>query len=313
MIPKRALGRTGIVTTTLGLGGGPLGWTTGDDADAAAEATLDAAWSAGVRCCDTAPYYGYGRSERRIGRWLSSGPRPGLVLSTKVGRLIEDGARVVYDYSRDGALRSVEASLGRLGLERIDVLLIHDIDRYTHGADQPARFREALAGAWVALTELKAQGVVRAIGLGVNDWTVCAAFAEAAPLDCVLLAGRYTLLERGAAGFLDLAAARGIGVFLGGPFNSGILATGPVEGALHDYVPASAAVRARVARLEAALGRFGAPLPAAALQFPLRHPAVACVVAGLASPHEVAQAAAWMAPLDEACWRALDAEVPAHT
>lgn len=286
MIEHRRLGRSDIHTSTLGFGGGPLGWADGAHADAAAAATLIAAWNAGLRYMDTAPFYGHGQSERRIGAFLATRSRDEFVLSTKVGRLIREG-RPVYDYSRDGALRSVEESLGRLGLGRIDILLVHDIDRYTHAADQPARMREALEGALPALAEMKAQGTIRGYGLGVNEWQVCADVAAHMPIDVVLLAGRYTLLEQGARGFLDQAHAAGIGVILGGPYNSGILATGAREGAFYDYRPAPKEILERTERIERVLARHGIALQAAALHFPLHHPAVATVIPGLFGEREV--------------------------
>jgi D-threo-aldose 1-dehydrogenase len=293
--------------TGLGFGGGPIGWDTTQDAVDGAEATLSAAWEAKIRYFDTAPFYGHGQSERHIGAFLAGHPRAGFVLSTKVGRLIV-GGKPVYDYSRDGTLRSVDASLARLGLDRIDLLLVHDIDTYTHGADQPARLREALAGALPALADLKAQGVIGGFGLGVNEWRVCADVAAVMPLDVILLAGRYTLLEQGARGFLDEAARRGIGIILGGPYNSGILATGARKGALYDYKPAPPAVLDRVAGIEALLNRYGIPLAAAALQFPLRHPAVATVIPGLLGPEQVAKTRALFAhPIPEAVWADLAA------
>ena len=307
MIRSQVLGRGPVSVTGLGFGGGPTGWDTTPDAEGKAQATLATSWDAGIRYFDTAPFYGHGQSERRIGSFLASLPREDFVLSTKVGRLIL-GGKPVYDYTRDGTLRSVDASLARLGLDRIDLLLVHDIDTYTHGADQPARLREALAGALPALADLKAQGVIRSFGLGVNEWRVCADVAAVMPLDAILLAGRYTLLEQGARGFLDEAARRGIGIILGGPYNSGILATGAREGALYDYKPAPPAVLERVAGIEALLKRYCVPLAAAALQFPLRHPAVATVIPGLLGPEQVAQTRALFAhPIPEPVWADLAA------
>jgi D-threo-aldose 1-dehydrogenase len=290
---SRPLGKSGIRLTALGFGGGPLGRVASDDQ---AGAILDAAWEAGVRYFDTAPLYGTGESERRIGDALRVRPRADFVLSSKVGRLLRPtqggSLQVEYDYSRDGALASFEESLARLGLDRIDVLLIHDIDGWTHGADQPRRQAEALDGAYRALSDLKAAGRIRAIGLGVNEWQVCRDFAERAPIDCVLLAGRHTLLEREAGQeFLPFCVERGIGVIVGGPFNSGVLATGAVPDARYNYAPAPPEILARVRRFEAVVARHGVTLAAAALAFPLRHEAVAAVIPGLSTPSEVAAAA----------------------
>jgi D-threo-aldose 1-dehydrogenase len=305
MIDERGLGRGSINVTSLGFGGGPIGWDTTKDAETAAAATLEAAWDAGIRYFDTAPFYGHGNSERRVGAFLSRRPRDSFVLSTKVGRLIKDG-QPIYDYSRDGTLRSLEDSLRRLGLERIDILLVHDIDRYTHGAEQPARLREALEGALPALAELKAEGVIRSFGLGVNEWQVCDEVVTHMPLDGILLAGRYSLLEQGARAFLDRAAREGVGIIVGGPYNSGILATGAREGALYDYRPAPPEVLARVRRIEAVLARHKVPLPAAALHYPLRHKAVSAVIPGMIGKPQVLETAELFArPIPASAWNDL--------
>jgi D-threo-aldose 1-dehydrogenase len=321
-LAARPLGRTGLPLTELGLGGAPLGNLFRRVADADAAAAVDAAFRAGVRYFDTAPLYGHGLSERRMGAALRGWPRDAYVLSTKVGRLLEPCApgqagggayvdvppcRVVFDYSDDGALRSIEASLGRLGLERIDIVYIHDIDRFTHGADQPVRYRQAVDGAYRALARLRREGLVRAIGVGVNEWETCQQVAEEADVDVFLLAGRYSLLEQGAlASFLPLCARRGIGVVVGGPFNSGILATGAVPGATYDYRPAPPAVRARVQALEDVCRAHGVPLAAAALQFPLAHPAVTAVIPGARAAAEVeANLHLLRHPVPAALWRDL--------
>jgi D-threo-aldose 1-dehydrogenase len=296
-------GRPDFLLDRVGFGGAPLGnlFTPIPEPDAIRAVT--AAYEAGLRYFDTAPLYGRGRSEHRIGAALRSRPRESFRISTKVGRLLhpttgrpkDDAAYtdvpafdVEYDYSEDGARRSLEASLERLGMDRVDTLFIHDIDRWTHGDAQPARFREAMTGAYRALRRLRAQGVVSAIGVGVNEWEVCQQAAEAGDFDGFLLAGRYTLLEQEAlASFLPLCERRGLFVVIGGPFNSGILATGAVEGATYNYRPAPPEIRARVARIEAICRRHAVPLAAAALQFPLAHPAVRSVIPGARSADEV--------------------------
>ena len=324
-LPRRPLGRSALVVSALGFGAAPLGdlYARLDD-DAAVDA-VDEAARRGVTLFDTAPLYGRGLSEHRVGRALRRRPRDAFVLSTKVGRIYAAAPRGVrnaegyagglpfegrFDYSRDGALRSLEHSLLRLGLDRVDIALIHDIDPWTHGRDADARQREALDGAWRALSDLRSQGVVRAIGIGVNDADVCVRFAEAADPDCVLLAGRYSLLEQGALDtFLPLAQSRGIGVMLGGVFNSGILATGAKPGAKYDYRDASPEVLDRVARIQAVCRAHGVALAHAAVRFPLGHPAVSSIVLGAVSRDEVGRnLAAFGADIPAALWSDLVAE-----
>ncbi len=310
MIATRALGRSALRPTTLGFGGGPAGHLQGVGADQQVETAAAIAWQGGIRYFDTAPLYGRGNSERRLGRFLRTMPRDDFVVSTKVGRYFKetaDGPQLVYDYSRAGALIAIEQSLERLGLDRIDIALIHDIDRWTHGEAQPARFGEALDGAYHALADLRAEGVVGAIGIGVNEWQVCDAFARRAPIDCVLLAGRHTLIEHAAAEFfLPFCVEEGIGVIVGGPFNSGILATGPVDGATYNYGLAPPLLAARVGEIEAVCAEHGVPLGAAALAYPLLSEAVVTVIPGLASAAEVTEVVAWAAhPIPPALWDAL--------
>jgi D-threo-aldose 1-dehydrogenase len=303
-LAMRPLGRTGLAVSALGLGGAPLGNLFSPVGSDEAELTLRRAWEHGLRLLDTAPFYGRGLSERRIGAFLRNKPRSSFVLSTKVGRRLFatenpiDGGdykdvlpfEVAYDYSADGALRSLEESLTRLGLDHVDIVYIHDIGIDAHGAEQARRYREALEGAYPALAGLRAQGVVRAIGLGVNDWRVCTNFLRDADPDCFLLAGRYTLLEQEplAGGLLDACLRRCVALVVGGPYNSGILATGPVPGAMYEYKPAPPPILARVAALEGVAREHSVPLAAAALQFPLAHPAVAAVIAGARTADEVA-------------------------
>jgi D-threo-aldose 1-dehydrogenase len=317
MITRR-LGRLGLTFSELGLGGAPLGNLFAPVSDADAMATLESAWTAGMRVFDTAPLYGHGLSERRFGQFLRAKPREDFILATKVGRLVEPageadaggaykvrGTKIVFDYSRDGALRSLEASLKRLGLDRVDIVFIHDVGVDTHGpAEQPRRYRQALEGAWTALAELRGQGTIRGIGLGVNDWRVCVDFLRDADPDCFLLAGRYTLLEQGPLEpLLAECARRGVSVLIGGAYNSGILATGARPGAMYDYGLAPAAVLARVAAIEAIARRHGVKLPAAALRFPLAHPAVASVLIGARAAAEIDASMAFLdARIDPALW-----------
>ena len=242
---KRKFGRVDLDVTVMGYGAAPIGNIFRPVAEEEAAAMIHAAWQAGVRYYDTAPMYGHGLSEARLGAALRWYPRDEYVVSTKVGRLLSpaprteidfapwvDGLpfRIRFDYSYDGAMRSIEDSLQRLGLERIDIAFIHDCDVFTHGPQhQPGRFREAMDGAWRALDRLRSEGVLKAIGVGVNEWQVCHEALQQRDLDCFLLAGRYTLLEQEALDeFLPLCEERGAAVVLGGGYNSGILATGAV-------------------------------------------------------------------------------------
>lgn len=297
----RPLGRTELEITEVSFGGTAIGNLYRPATREAAEATLEAAWEGGVRYFDTAPFYGFGLSERRMGDYLRDRPRDSYVLSTKVGRLLravpEDQVpdhgyadplpfAVDYDYSYDGVMRSVEFSLARLGLNRIDILLVHDIGAYTHGAETNARhFRDLMDGGMKALEMLKREGTIVAFGLGVNEVEICLNVMERAEIDCILLAGRYTLLDRSAdRKLLPLCEKTGTSLIIGGVFNSGILATGPVPGAHFNYAPASSEILERVGSLQAVAQGHGFPLAAAALQFPLLNPAVATVLLGTASP-----------------------------
>jgi len=298
---RRTLGRTDVAVTRLGFGGASIGGLYRPVAFADAVATVRRAWDLGVRHFDTAPLYGYGASERRVGAALADRPRDEYTLSTKVGRLVmveaaipagadvdhqvfdgrENGAytdtadrRIVFDYSGDGVRRSIEESLVRLGLERIDVALIHDPDRH---------WRAAIDGAFPALAELRREGVVRAIGVGMNQAPMLARFAREGDFDVFLLANRYTLLNQEAlADVLPLCVERGISVMIGGVMNSGVLAD-PRPGSRFDYATAPPDVVGRAQRLAAVCRRHGVSLKAAAVQFPLAHPAVASVIAGVRS------------------------------
>lgn len=292
----RPVGRTGLTVSRIGFGTAPIGRATVPEADAIAAA--ESALAAGVTLFDTAPLYGAGRAERLLGAALRGVPRDSYVLSTKVGRIVTPDGRIVRADTRDGVLRSIEASLARLGVGRLDIVLLHDPDDHE---------REALDAVFPALAELRSQGVIRAIGAGMNQWEMPARFARAADFDCFLLAGRYTLLEQTAAAtFLPLCRERGIGVFLGGVYNSGVLATGPTERATYNYKPLPPGVRERVGRIAATCERFGVPLHTAATQFPLAHPAVTSAVLGAVSPAEVAaNLAALTDPVPQALWDAL--------
>ena len=302
----RNLGKTAVRVTEIGFGGAPLGNLFAAVADPDAQASLRTAWDSGCRYFDTAPLYGFGLSERRVGDALRDKPRGQFVLSTKVGRLLRPGAErdtpfqtpmpfhAAFDYSYDGAMRSVEHSLQRLGLERIDVALIHDLATDWLRDEYPTHLRTAMDGAYRALVELKASGQIGAIGLGVNEVSACEQAMARGDFDCFLLAGRYTLLEQGALDhFFPECEKRGISIIIGGPFNSGLLARVGKPDATYTYgaVPPEIAERA-VALLEAC-SRHNVPLPAAALQFPLAHPVVAAVIPGARNAAEVASHWQW--------------------
>jgi D-threo-aldose 1-dehydrogenase len=306
---SRTLGQTGLRVSEIGFGAASLGNLYQAVEESEARATVDAAWRAGVRYFDTAPYYGFGLSERRVGDALRAVNRDDFVLSTKVGRLLAPAPHVagasqrhgfcsampfepVYDYSYRGVMQSFEQSLQRLGLARIDVLFIHDIGTLTHGEENRELFKICVEGGYQALDELRAKGLVRAIGLGVNEWEVCEAAMEHGRFDCFLLAGRYTLLEQSALdSFIPKCARHGATLVVGGAYNSGILATGTRrESTLHyNYAPAPAAIVERVRRIETVCDAYDVTLAAAALQFPLAHPVVASVIPGLGSERRVAQ------------------------
>jgi len=324
-LARRRIGRTDLEVTVYGCGGAPLGNMYAPLADGEARALLDGAWDAGFRFFDTAPLYGFGLSERRMGDALRARPRGDYVLSSKVGCLLAPDARPnarsgdfidalpfrpVYDYSYDAVMRSYEDTLQRLGTDRVDMLFIHDIGAMTHGADaHPALFETAMTGGYRALDELRRAGDVKAIGLGVNEWQVCEEAMDRGRFDVFLLAGRYTLLEQRALdSFVPRCVREGVSIVVGGAFNSGILATGPVAGARYDYRPAPPEILARVAGIEAVCKAHGVPLAAAALQFPLTHPAVACVIPGMARRPEIeANAALIETTIPPALWTDLKA------
>jgi D-threo-aldose 1-dehydrogenase len=324
-VPRRLLGRTGLEVSTLGFGSAPLGDLYSLLDDSAAIGAVERALELGINLLDTSPLYGHGLSEHRCGTAIRRVPRETIVLCTKVGRWMDphhgrgSGSgfvgglphRAVIDYSYDGTMRSVEQSLLRLGTDRLDLLLIHDVDVWTHGADAiEDRFREAMAGAYLALDRLRSENVVAGIGVGVNEAEMCVRFAEAGSFDVMLLAGRYSLLEQPALShFLPLAQRQGIGVMLGGVFNSGILATGAVAGAKYNYQDAPVEILAKVKRIEGVCVAHGVALPTAALHFALGHPAVASVVLGAVTAHEVERnVAGFASPVPSALWSDLKAE-----
>lgn len=334
VMARRRIGRTSLEVTALGLGCAGLGGLYRDVSEADARATIDAAWDAGIRLFDTAPYYGYTKSEHYVGAALRERDPDSYVLSTKAGRLMlpdrSDAARAardgwarplpfapVYDYTYDGILRSFEHSLQRLGVARVDILLVHDIGALTHGEHSAHYWRQLSEGGFRALDDLRASGAVRAVGLGVNESDAVLDAMREFEIDCALLAGRYTLLEqRTLDTLLPECERRGVSILLGGAFNSGILARGVrhltgADGARSsalkfNYGEAPEAVVERVARIEAVCDAHGVPLPSAALQFPYAHAAVASVLTGASNVSELQQnVRAFAAPIPGALWRSL--------
>lgn len=321
-LPRRRLA-AGLDVSLIGFGGAPLGDLFGRLDERAAQDTVAAALDAGVNLIDTSPLYGHGLSEHRIGAALRAAGRTGIVLSTKIGRWMDPAAApgdrsgyagglphgAVIDYSYDGAMRSFEQSLLRLGTDHVDVLLIHDVDAWTHGADMERRFSEAMSGAYRALDRLRSSGAVKAIGVGVNEAEMCMRFAGAGDFDVMMLAGRYTLLEQGALdSFLPIALEKGIGMMLAGVFNSGILAGGAGSGAHYNYRPAPPEILARVRAIEAICRSHDVPLRQAAMAFAAAHPAVRTLVLGAVRPDEiVANVAAAVMVTPPALWSDLKA------
>jgi D-threo-aldose 1-dehydrogenase len=317
-----------LALAPLGFGTMAVGGQYPSVSDTDAVATIYAAYSAGIRLFDTAPQYGCGLAEERLGAALKLMPRDEVVVATKVGKRIaplgSGGQRqrdvifpaghdqeMVFDYSYDGTRRLIDSSLRRLGLEQIDIVLIHDVTRHFHGdAGVDVRFAEAMAGAVRALHGLRDAGVIAAIGTGLKDTDIAARFIEDADIDVVLLPGRISLLDQSGftSGLADLCSKHDVALIAAAPFDSGILATGSVVGGNSGYKPADAAIRARVAAIEAVCAAHGVSLQAAALQFPQQHPAVAAVLCGMRNATDVSQNVAWMTtPIPETFWPALAA------
>ena len=302
----RKLGRTDVSVSELGFGGAPLGELFERVSEAEAQETLQAAWDAGVRYFDTSPFYGYGKSEQRIGRFLRQQRRQEFVLSTKVGRVLRATRDLdsfdpkmwvgglpfdwAFDYSYDGIMRSYEDSLQRLGLNSIDLLLIHDLDYFFHPNEErvTASMAQVYTSGWRALDELRSSGQIKAVGAGLNMLGMVPRFLEMVDLDFFIIAMPYTLLDQDA---LDVefaqCAERNVNIEIGSVFASGILATGATENALYAYEPAPAEVLEKTRRMEAVCQRHHVPLPAAALQFPLAHPIVSAVIPGAHKPAHI--------------------------
>ncbi|MBA2318189.1 MAG: aldo/keto reductase [Euzebyales bacterium] len=315
----RPAGSSGLWLTELGLGGSMLGNLYRATTDAQCQEAVDGAWDAGIRYFDTAPHYGLGLAERRLGRALAGRQRDAFVVSTKVGRLLVDdpsgvdrrddagfdvaaAARRVWDFSREGILRSIDDSLQRLDLERVDIVYLHDPDDH---------WEQAVGEGFPALAQLRAEGVVSAVGAGMNQSSMLARFVRETDMDVVMVAGRYTLLEHSALDdLLPAALDRGVAVVAAGVFNSGLLASSrPGPGAKYDYRDAPSEVLRRAQRIAALCGRHGTTLPAAALRFPLGHPAVASVVIGVRDGAQMrANRAAFRGDVPAALWEELRAE-----
>ena len=327
---RQRVGTRGLEVTRLGLGGTAFGnmYARLDETDA--EAIVQAAYTEGIRYCDTAPLYGYGLSEARMGQGLLSVPRDDMVLSSKVGYMLiprsegqEDHTPFVdippltsiFDYSREATLRSIEGSLERLQTDRLDIVLIHDPDesRSNDPDWQPGdrgHFDEVMEGAYPALCKLREEGAIGAIGLGMNQWQMLADFARAGDFDCFLLAGRYTLLEQESLReLLPLCLEKDVRIIIGGPYNSGILATGAIDGAMYNYAPANDQLLGRVRQIEAVCARHEVPLKAAALQFPFGHEAVATTIPGARSAEEIQDNVRLIEhPIPDDFWAELKAE-----
>jgi D-threo-aldose 1-dehydrogenase len=299
------LGSSGLETTALGLGTVPLANYLEPLSDEQARATVDRVWELGVRLYDTAPFYGAGMAERRLGEALAERPRDEFVLATKIGRLLRDDVppapeqsegpggksmfidtpelNVKHDYSYDGAMRSLEESLERLGLDRVDLVLVHDPDNF------PEFYQQTIDGAFPALAKLRSEGVISGIGVGINQAEMLVDFARDADFDCFLLAGRYSLLDHQSTidcGLLDVVKERNIGIMLGGVYNSGLLAR-PEPGVTFNYTTAPAELIERAKKLQAVCNRYDVPLMAAAIQFPFAEKGISAVLTGVRSPAEI--------------------------
>jgi D-threo-aldose 1-dehydrogenase len=324
----KEIGRTGLHVTRLGFGGGTLGDRLSVVPEAQSDATVQGAWTAGIRYFDTAPFYGLGKSEHRVGRILRNCPREEIVVSTKVGRVLSPGVpasgggirwagglpfSLRFDYTRAGILRSYEDSLQRLGMDRVDALLIHDLDlRFNETeAGMEAHFRDLEGGGgFEALQELKRSGAIRAVGAGINHMGMIPRFLPRFDLDFFLVAMPYTLLDQAALREeLPACQERGIGIVIGAPFASGILATGAAAGASYGYRPVEGGELEKAQRIEAVCTRHGVPLGAAALQFPLAHPCVAAVIPGPNAPEQVRRNLEWVRwPIPADLWAELKSE-----
>jgi D-threo-aldose 1-dehydrogenase len=326
-IATRRVGKADLSVTTLGFGGAPLGDLFERVPEPQAQATLQAAWDAGIRYFDTSPFYGHGKSEHRIGFFLQQKPYEEYAVSTKVGRVFRATHDIKrfksdlwagplpfefrFDYSYDGIMRTYEDSLMRLGLHDVELLLIHDLDEFFHSEPQiQAYMAQLFTSGWRALDELRSAGLIKGVGAGLNKLGMIPRFLDMMPLDFFILAMPYTLLDQNALdGEFPRCQQEGVGIVIGAVFASGILATGPKEGALYAYAPAPPEILEKTRRIQAVCERHEVPLPAAAMQFPLGHPAVAAVIPGALKPdHIQANIRHFQHPIPGDMWAELKAE-----
>ena len=321
-----------ISFTEMGMGTAPLGNLYRAIPEKDAQSSLEAAWKAGIRYFDTAPFYGLGLAENRLNQFLRGRKRSDYIVSTKVGRLLKvcepekragigkffaTPARAeIFDYTYDGIMRSLEFSLERLGLDYVDILYVHDVDTYTHGSEavRDVHVKTLMGSGYKALQKLRDEKVIKAFGAGINEWQVCEILAAQGDFDLFLLAGRYTLLEQEALNsFLPLCEKRGMGIVLGGAYNSGILATGAKNGAKYNYDPAPKHILDRVRKIEAVCKAHKVKLPEAALRFPVKHPSVVSLILGMVTPKEVSlNVKTLSAQIPKALWKDLKAQGLMH-
>ena len=301
-LPSAQVGNTKLQVTRLGMGTAPIGNLYSDLDDEEALETVRRSYENGIRFFDTAPLYGAGDAERRLGEALRGIPRDEVVIETKVGRIVRPDRSIYFDYSRDGVMKSLEDSLERLGMDRVDILLVHDPDY----ENAEVHYKQAMDEAFPALVDLREQGVIGAVGAGMNQWEMEWEFAKKIDVNCFLLAGRYTLLEQTSLDFLDWCTENDVSIFLGGVYNSGILATGPVSGAKYDYMDAPEEILAKARRLQEITTAHGVPLHVAALHFAGAHPAIASLVIGSATAAEADDnRAIWDVETPAAMWQEL--------
>ena len=301
-IQNAQVGNTALQVTRLGMGTAPIGNLYEPLNDAEAHETVQRSYEHGIRFFDTAPLYGAGEAERRLGAALRGVPRDEVVIQTKVGRIIRPDRSIYFDYSRDGVMKSFEDSLERLGMDRVDILLVHDPDY----ENAEAHHRQSLDEAFPTLLDLRAQGVIGAVGAGMNQWEMEWEFAKNVDVNCFLLAGRYTLLEQTSLDFLDWCTENDVSIFLGGVYNSGILATGPIPGAKYNYEDAPEEILTKAGSLQEITTKYGVPLHVAALHFAGAHPAIASLVIGSATASEADDnRAIWDLKAPAAMWQEL--------